>query len=200
MFRADEKDSNTPIQAILLPASGPVPIQKGKPADLHQMIAADLKAYEQAGVSEKAANAHLRKAWKARGQDWTRAMELDWPEGVFFVARCMQLGFGVPKDETAAADLLHKAAVRGLAVAQDALGHCYARGIGVEKEPRRAARCFHEAAKQGHAGAQYELGVVFERGLGVAMNLKQAAIWYRKAAKQGHLQAEEAFVRVRDKK
>lgn len=94
------------------------------------------------------------------------------------------------KDFEGAVDWFRKAADRGAASAQYALGGCYDEGIGVSQNSQEAVDWYRKAADQGHAKAQGNLGFCYSRGVGVSRNNHEAAKWYRKAAEQGVARAQ----------
>ncbi len=59
------------------------------------------------------------------------------------------MGEGVPKDLSKAAELYQKAADRGNAKGQDALGWLYENGEGVPKDLEKAKELYQKAADQG---------------------------------------------------
>jgi len=83
-----------------------------------------------------------------------------------------------------------KAAERGNAGAQAALGWMCATGHGAPQDDAKAAQWFQKAAAQGHAGAQAALGWMSATGRGVPQDDAEAAQWFQKAAAQGHAGAQ----------
>ena len=88
-----------------------------------------------------------------------------------------------------------KAAERGDANAQYALGYMYANGKGVTKDEVEAVNWYRKAAEQGDANAQYNLGYMYSNGKGVTKDDVEAVKWYRKAADRigGHALAQYAL-------
>ena len=81
---------------------------------------------------------------------------------------------------------LRKAAKRGDAESQFALGRKYRQGQGVDRNLRQATGWFHMAAEQGHASAQNMLGVIYSNDKAYA----QAADMFRLAARQHNAAAQ----------
>ena len=95
------------------------------------------------------------------------------------------LGNGVPQDYEKAANLLLKAALRGVPDAQYNLGALYASGLGVPKDPVQAATWYQAAAQQKHPLAAFNLALAYVDGTGVEQSDTEAARWFRRAAEQG---------------
>ena len=89
-----------------------------------------------------------------------------------------------------------KAADKGNALAQLALGWMYGNGRGVAQDLSQAAAWYYKAAQQGNGVAQCNLGLMFENGRGVAQDVNGAVAWYRKAAAGGNRRAAEALRRL----
>jgi len=96
-----------------------------------------------------------------------------------------------PADLPGAARLYRRAAMRGLAEAQQALAFLYATGQGVHRDEAIAADWFRRAAEQGHAIAQHNLAVMYAEGRGVEQNERLAIHWFYKAACGGSDVARE---------
>jgi TPR repeat protein len=82
--------------------------------------------------------------------------------------------------------------VRGVAIADCALGNQYLGGLGVEKDQTKAAALCRKSADRGVANAQTDLGQMYLTGQGVEKNLPEAVGWFQKAAEQGNPNA--AFI------
>jgi TPR repeat protein len=79
-----------------------------------------------------------------------------------------------------------KAADRGYAAAQYALGHCYHFGLsGVQKDPLEAIRWLSLAAGNRHSAAMNSLGYMYRDGDGVEKSGKEARKWFLMAAQTG---------------
>jgi TPR repeat protein len=101
-------------------------------------------------------------------------------------------GWGVPRDDAAAAVWYRKAADQYLPEAENKLGDFYADGVGgLPKDPIKAVLFYEKAADQGNAAAQTNLGSMYETGRGVhAVDLPMAIELYKKAADQGYAIAQ----------
>jgi len=91
-------------------------------------------------------------------------------------------GQGVPENNAEAVKWYRKAAERGDADAQFALGFIYAKGLGVPQDYAEAIKWTRKAADQGQALAQYNLGVAYSNGQGVPQDYVQSYYWYSLAA------------------
>ena len=85
-----------------------------------------------------------------------------------------QFGQGVAKNDAQVAIWYRKAADRGNAKAESALGSLYEKGQGVPKNYSEAAAWYAKAADQGDTDAQYILGDMYAEGKGVPQDLVQA--------------------------
>lgn len=85
---------------------------------------------------------------------------------------------------------LDKAAKRGNARAQNAMGFCFQQGWGVPRDYVQAVVYFREAADNGNVAAQRHLALCYEFGLGISQNLVHAFKWMSEAAKHGNCQAQ----------
>ncbi len=122
------------------------------------------------------------------------------------LARMLQSGSGLPKDDLAAYKLYSKIASRYIdkyprradlpyvASAQVALGRYALTGIKgskVRASPRRAEDHFYRAAAlYKDRNAQYELGVMYRRGLLGVKQPKSAVRWFGLSARKGHRGAQ----------
>ena len=97
---------------------------------------------------------------------------------------------------SAAVEMFRKAAEKGNAFAQCALGECYAQGEGVEQDFTQAAIWFRKAAEQGHPQGQLMLAMCYRQGTGVKKDEKLAAYWCRQAADQGYEKAKAALKEI----
>ncbi len=122
----------------------------------------------------------MPKAWA----DYCNAQRWEWGEGR-------------PADPSVAARLYRRAALRGLAEAQHALGFLYATGQGVPLDEKMAAGWFRLAAEQGHCAAQHNLGVMYAEGRGVPQDSRLAVYWFYRAAVGGSEVAREWLAETR---
>jgi TPR repeat protein len=107
-----------------------------------------------------------------------------------FLGSMYELGKGVTKDMSKAAEWYHKAADQGDAEAQTGLGFLYYFGDGVVLDMGKAAEWFEKSANQGGETAQFCLGWMYESGEGVVMDKGKAVEWYSKAANKGNADAQ----------
>jgi len=114
----------------------------------------------------------------------------DTPEELYKLGRRYAKGDGVPSDKQKAASLYRKAAEKGFAKAQTALGLCYVYATGLPQDYSEAVRWFRKAAEQGDPNGEYNLGIAFHRGNGVPKNSGQGIEWLRKAAGHGDTSAQ----------
>jgi TPR repeat protein len=104
-------------------------------------------------------------------------------------------GFDVPKSYTAASGWYGKAAEKGNAKAQYALGRILSSGMGMaDPKPEAAVRWWELAAEQtgndgdaltASAAAMVSLGFAYRLGMGVTRNEKEAAFYFQRAADTG---------------
>lgn len=105
----------------------------------------------------------------------------------FVLSKLYARGLGVEKkDEEKAAELVEKAAVGGLAVAQYAYGDLLFRGTGVKQDREAAAGWYQRAASQGHGEARFKLAAIYYAGEGVPKDQRRGLKLYRAAAEDGH--------------
>jgi TPR repeat protein len=93
-------------------------------------------------------------------------------------------GKDVPQDYNQAAKWFQKAAERGNALAQVALGGMYEVGKGVSQNKQQAVMWYQKAAEQGYSEAQYICGLMYFDGVGVSKDYEQAIKWFVKASEQ----------------
>ena len=84
-----------------------------------------------------------------------------------------------------AAELIQKAAAKGLVPAQFQLAAIYEKGIGVTKNPLKARQLYRKAADAGNIRAMYNLGVMLAGGVDGKPDYATAALWFRRAAERG---------------
>jgi len=92
----------------------------------------------------------------------------------------------IPQNYELAIMWFQKAAEKGYAPAQHALGVMHYFGQGLPQDYERAANWCLKAADQGHIDAQYTLGLMYYSGQGVTQDYAESAIWCRKASDHGH--------------
>lgn len=109
-------------------------------------------------------------------------------------SRCFELGLrhesgdGVPRDAAKAAKWFAKAAAKGSARGQHALGRCYQAGSGVPRDEREAVRLFHVAARE-LPEAKLSLAQCLASGIGTEMDQYAAFRLFREAADSGNVDA-----------
>ncbi len=96
-----------------------------------------------------------------------------------------ELGQGVDKDLTKAAECYEKAAETGNAAALCALGELYMGGNGVNRDFGKGIGLFTKAAEGGSPKAMLNLGMVYLTGTGAERDSIQAKDWFLKAADMG---------------
>jgi len=122
-------------------------------------------------------------------------MEKAWAD--FFNGQRWEWGEGRPTDLSVAARLYRRAALRGLAEAQHALGFLTATGQGVPQDEAIAAGWFRRAAEQGNCSAQHNLAVMYAEGRGVPQDDGLAVYWFYRAAAGGSQIAREWLAETR---
>ena len=80
-------------------------------------------------------------------------------EAQFYLGAMDSKGWGVPQDDTAAAQWYRRAATQGLAEAQFNLGWMYIRGVGVPQDLVEAYRWLDLAATRFPSGARHDKAV-----------------------------------------
>lgn len=109
---------------------------------------------------------------------------------VYFLARMLELGLGVPADSQAALRLYRQAADSGQVEALNRVALMHYRGeAGVAQDYAEAARLFAAAAEQGDANALFNLGKMHFEGKGVDHDAARALDYYRRAAEKDHILA-----------
>jgi uncharacterized protein len=73
---------------------------------------------------------------------------------------------------------------RGVAQAQNNMGHMAEEGLGVTQDYARAMSWYKSAANQGLKEAQHNVGLLYYHGYGVAKNAREALAWFKLAAAQ----------------
>lgn len=115
------------------------------------------------------------------------AAELDDPEAQFQIARQLEEGDGIKKNNRRAFEHYQKAADQGHQMALAFLGVCFQRGTGTDKDLKRGFQCFLKAAKRGLPLAMHLLGECNLEGRGTKSNPEEGIKWYRRGVKVGDL-------------
>jgi localization factor PodJL len=133
----------------------------------------------------------------ARAARWLKkAADRGHLEAQFMLASLYERGAGVPKDESEAMSLYHKAATAGHIRAMHNLGVL----LSARESPQdysEAAVWFARAAQAGLTDSQYNLALLYERGLGVDQDLSRAYLWYRAAGRGGDKEAARQAERLK---
>jgi TPR repeat protein len=109
------------------------------------------------------------------------------PQAQFQLARLLEDGESVKKDERQAFANYQKAADQGHLVALTFVGLCLQRGTGTAPDIKRGFECFVEAAREDVPLAMHCLGECYFEGRGVEANPGEGIQWYRRGVKLGDL-------------
>ncbi|KAJ3295920.1 hypothetical protein HK104_002189 [Borealophlyctis nickersoniae] len=119
------------------------------------------------------------------------------PEKLYEMGRALDSNFAEEegRNNSAAFEWYHKAAMAGHPASQIAVGYNLLHGLGIEKNAAKAAEWFQKAADQGNPEGQHNLAICYRNGLGVGSDPKmadglKAAKWYKRAAEQGDAGAQ----------
>jgi hypothetical protein len=105
----------------------------------------------------------------------------------FQLARLVQTGEGLARDERRAVAYHEQAAAQGHLPALTFLGLCCMRGEGTAVDLERGAACFQQAAEGGYPLAMHCLGECYLEGRGVAKIPEQGIHWYERGVDVGDL-------------
>ena len=86
-------------------------------------------------------------------------------------------------DHAEAALWLRKAAVKGVAPAQNNLGVMLENGEGVARNYEEAMKWYRKAAESGNRDAPNNIGVMYMTGVGVRRDFVKASMWFNIAGK-----------------
>ena len=111
--------------------------------------------------------------------------ERNQPQALTLMGRIHELGLGVPKNESQAAELYQRGLQLGDIDATFALAVMLTTGRGIKKNTKTAAQFFELAARAGHPEANYNLGLLFISGIGKPENSRRALLHLEYAAKKG---------------
>ena len=104
------------------------------------------------------------------------------------------------RDFEGAASWFRRAAARGSAEAEYALGRLYYEGFLVPRNTAEMRAMLKAAAWQGHARAQLTLGVIYEYGLGdIEFDYTAALMWYELAASHGVAELDGKIAKLRSR-
>lgn len=118
------------------------------------------------------------------------------PMGMNMVGRCLEHGWGTPRDMTAAAQWYEAAAARNFDWGLYNLATLLALGNGVSQDRKRALALFHQAAARGHAKSMNMVGSFHEDGWAVEADRGTAAVWYKRAADGGDFRGQFNHARM----
>ena len=159
----------------------------------HYLRSAELgNLYAQKKIAEAAfSNKDYAQAaiWYAKAADQGDADALDWM-GVLY-----RDGKGVAIDKQREQDYFEKAALQGLAEAQNHLAVFHEKNHAYDQ----ALAWYSEAALQSESSALFSLGTFFEKGLGVAQDYQRAALFYKKSSELGDTSAEISLAYLEEK-
>lgn len=158
-------------------------------------VSAEFLRRAKSGDADAQAIVGLMHEHKYDPPTWQRDFSLEWYElaaaggstvamyrlGALYSGDTLQ---GLKEDARRGSEWLRRAAEKGYAPAQVALGVSYSRGRGVAKDEAKAVALYQMAARQCNATAQSNLGYSYVNGLGVTKDEKLAVAWYTKAADQ----------------
>ncbi len=102
--------------------------------------------------------------------------------GEYYYAMCYLDGIGVAPDTIRGMKMLHSAAEKGVAEAQNDLAVCYYFGLKVKQDYQKSVEWIQKAAAQGNLQGMSGLGECYYYGRGVKQNYKKAFKLFTKAA------------------
>ena len=111
-------------------------------------------------------------------------------EGQMHLAKALQSGIGVARNQKDAVAWLTLAAAQDYAPAQVELGKCYFDGRGVSKDAKRAIGLFEKAAGQGNQEGEFLYGMCLLRGAKKPDDLRRGRELIAGAADAGNVQAQ----------
>jgi len=157
----------------------------------------DVRSEMQACESILASGAGTSDFFAARGPEraprWSEAAAAGSADARYLVGRCHEIGAGVTRDESLAADSYRKAAEQGHVLAMHNLGTMFLSGRGIAPSDLEAVAWFRKAGDAGYAPSQYNLGFLYANGRGVPCDFAMAEGCYLSAARQGHAGAQKAL-------
>jgi hypothetical protein len=115
------------------------------------------------------------------------AAALGEPQAQFQLARQLEEGDDIKKNERLAFENYQKAADQGHLLALTFLGLCFQRGTGTAQDLKQGFECFAKAAKEGGPLAMHCLGECLIEGRGVEANPGAGIKWYRRGVKLGDM-------------
>ena len=121
---------------------------------------------------------------------FSKAAEQGSTDGMNYLGRCYEDGYGIEKNLEKAISYYRQAADHLNVNALNNLGRCYSKGIGVSQDYAEAAKYFQASADMGDSNGQFELANLYFIGKGVPKDYSQNAKYLRLAAEQGHSAAQ----------
>ena len=113
------------------------------------------------------------------------------PDAQTRLALAYHAGVLLKKDDAEALQLLHKAADKGFAAAEESLGIFAQTGVGIEQpDPAGAITWYKKALQHGALDAATNMALMYANGNGVAKDPAQALSLFRKAAEGGDAAAQ----------
>lgn len=112
-----------------------------------------------------------------------------WPDSLFHVGECYELGLGTAKDPAKAALVYEQAARLGSGEAACALAVLYDHGTGVAEDPQKAFNLYKKAVELGDEEAEKAVGDCYFYGRGVKADKKEAGLHYHRAYDHGSMGA-----------
>ncbi len=115
------------------------------------------------------------------------AAALGEPQAQFQLARQLQDGEDIKKNERLAFEYYQKAADQGHLLSLTFLGLCFQRGTGTGQDLKRGFEFFAKAADKRVALAMHCLGECYIEGRGIEPNPSEGIKWYRRGVKLGDM-------------
>jgi|GEM_PF-6033353 len=113
------------------------------------------------------------------------AAEFGNPDAQYLLARELEAGDTLEKNEPLAFENFKKAAAQGHLFALAFLGLCWQRGVGTPPDLKQGFECFAKAAEAGLTFAMHCLGECYIEGRGVEANPELGVNWYRRGVDLG---------------
>ena len=143
-----------------------------------------------AGPLEDGRAAFARQEYEAALAHFSAATGTGHAAALFYRARMLELGLGVPVDQSTAFSLYRQAADEGFAPAINRVALMFYRGEnGLARDPKQALLEFARAEKKGDANATFNLGKLYFEGEGTARDMARALALYTNAAERGSVLA-----------
>lgn len=105
----------------------------------------------------------------------------------FQLARLLEGGEGLAKNERLAFENYEQAAAQGHLPALTFLGLCCQRGTGTTVDLKRAVACFQQAAEGGFPLAMHCLGECYLEGRGITQSSDEGIRWYQRGVDLGDM-------------